>query len=77
MKDKLYKNNHRGIYYRIKGIFFAFVLLVSSAVVAIIPTYIALTSNVKEATLAETEIEEEKEDTPLDQEEHVSQYLNY
>lgn len=62
MKDKLYKNNHRGIYYRIKGGIFAFTLFASALAVVTIPTYIALKSVNKQATKAEEEIVEEVED---------------
>ena len=60
MKDKLYKNNHRGIYYRVKAFFFIFALFAGAAAVAVIPTYIAIKENVKEPTHAE--VEEQQED---------------
>ena len=60
MKDKLYKNNHRGIYYRVKAFFFIFALFAGAAAVAVIPTYIAIKENVKEPTHAE--VEEQSED---------------
>ena len=60
MKDKLYKNNHRGIYYRVKAFFFIFALFAGAAAVAVIPTYIAIKENVKEPTHAE--VEEQNED---------------
>lgn len=63
MKDKLYKNNHRGIYYRLKAFFFAFAIFSGAMAVAVIPTYIALKDNVKEPTHAQVEepVEEQEE----------------
>ena len=61
MKDKLYKNNHRGIYYRVKAFFFIFALLAGAMAVAVIPTYIAIQENVKEPTHAQVEEVEENE----------------
>ena len=58
MKDKLYKNNHRGTYYRVKAFFFVFVLFASMMAVAMIPTYIVIRESVKEATKAEPEVVE-------------------
>ena len=55
MKDKLYKNNHRGIYYRVKAFFFIFVLFAGAMAVAVIPTYIVIKESVKEPTHAESE----------------------
>ena len=64
MKDKLYKNNHRGIYYRVKAFFLAFAIFAGAAAVAVIPTYIALKDSIKEPTHAEVEkVDEEDEDT--------------
>ena len=63
MKDKLYKNNHRGIYYRVKAFFFIFALFAGAMAVAIIPTYIVIKESVKEPTHAEVEeVEDQKED---------------
>ena len=59
MKDKLYKNNHRGIYYKVKAFFFIFVLLAGAMAIAVIPTYIILNDSVKEATHAQEEVVEE------------------
>lgn len=55
MKDKLYKNNHRGIYYRLKAFFFAFAIFSGAMAVAVIPTYIVLKDNVKEQSNAQVE----------------------
>ena len=63
MKDKLYKNNHRGVYYKAKAFFFIFALLSGAMAIAIIPTYIAIQETVKEPTHAEVEeVEQENED---------------
>ncbi len=59
MKDKLYKNNHRGSYYRAKAFFFAFVLFASMMAIAMIPTYIVIKENVKEPTNAQSEVVED------------------
>ena len=75
MKDKLYKNNHRGIYYRVKAFFFIFALFAGATAVAVIPTYIAIKENVKEPTHAEVEDVEEQEDN--DSEEEVEASLTY
>ena len=66
MKDKLYKNNHRGIYYRVKAFFFIFALLAGAMAVAVIPTYIAIKENVKEPTHAEVEEVEVEEENGED-----------
>ena len=58
MKDKLHKNNHRGVYYRVKAFFFVFVLFASAMAIAVIPTYIVIRESVKEATKAEPEVVE-------------------
>lgn len=73
MKDKLYKNNHRGIYYRLKAFFFAFAIFSGAMAVAIIPTYIVIKDNFKEQTNAESEKIEE--DNPEEEIELLS-YLN-
>ena len=75
MKDKLYKNNHRGIYYRVKAFFFIFALFAGATAVAVIPTYIAIKENVKEPTHAEVEDVKEQEDN--DSEEEVEASLTY
>ena len=62
MKDKLYKNNHRGIYYRVKAFYFVFALFAGAMAVAVIPTYLSLKNSVKEPTHAEPEeVEKDKE----------------
>ena len=66
MKDKLYKNNHRGIYYKAKAIFFIFVVFASAMAIAIIPTYIVIKDSAEQSTKAEpevVEVEEEKEES--------------
>ena len=75
MKDKLYKNNHRGIYYRVKAFFFIFALFAGATAVAVIPTYIAIKESVKEPTHAQVEEVEEQEDN--DGEESVEAFLTY
>ena len=78
MKDKLYKNNHRGIYYRVKAFFFIFALFAGAMAVAVIPTYIAIQEHVKEPTHAETEEVEETEDESNDgEEEAIEANLTY
>ena len=63
MKDKLYKNHHRGIYYRLRAFFFIFVLAAGAIAVAVIPTYIAIKENIKEPTrAAEEEVESDNTD---------------
>ena len=66
MKDKLYKNNHRGIYYKMKAFFFVFVVFASAMAIAVIPTYIVLKDSAGQSTKAEpevVEVEEEKEES--------------
>lgn len=75
MKDKLYKNNHRGVYYRVKAFFFAFALLSGAMAIAVIPTYMVLKDSVKEPTHAEVE-EVEKEEKE-DSEEDLTSSLTY
>ena len=58
MKDKLHKNNHRGIYYRVKAFFFVFVLFASAMAIAVIPTYIIITDRAEQSTKAEPEVVE-------------------
>ena len=74
MKDKLYKNNHRGIYYKVKAFFFVFVIFATAMAIAVIPTYIAIKDNSEQSTKAEPEVveveekeesEESEEATPL------------
>ena len=64
MKDKLYKNHHRGIYYRVKIFFFIFAVFSGAMAIAIIPTYLVLKEGVKEPTHATVEevVEDPKED---------------
>ena len=76
MKDKLYKNNHRGIYYRVKAFFFIFALFAGATAVAVIPTYIAIQESVKEPTHAQVE-EVEQEDEDNDGEEEIVASLAY
>ncbi len=76
MKDKLYKNNHRGIYYRVKAFFFIFALFAGAMAVAIIPTYIIIQEHVKEPTHAQVEDAEEQEEDN-DGEEEVEASLTY
>ena len=61
MKDKLYKNNHRGIYYKVKAIFFVFVVFASAMAIAVIPTYIVLKDSAEQSTKAEPEVVEVEE----------------
>ena len=61
MKDKLHKNNHRGIYYKVKAIFFVFVVFASAMAIAVIPTYIVLKDSAEQSTKAEPEVVEEEE----------------
>ena len=76
MKDKLYKNNHRGVYYKAKAFFFIFALLSGAMAIAIIPTYIAIKENNKEATHAQVEeVEEDKQEDKS--EEDVEPSLTY
>ena len=75
MKDKLYKNHHRGIYYRIKAFFFIFVLFAGAMAVAVIPTYIALSAHTSESTHAEQEVVDENENN--DPEEEVDSSLHF
>ena len=74
MKDKLHKNNHRGVYYKVKTFFFVFVLFASAMAVAVIPTYIVIKDSAEQSTKAEPEVveveeteqsEESEEATPL------------
>lgn len=67
MKDKLYKNNHRGIYYRVRAFFFAFVLFASASAIAVIPTYIIVNGANNEATLAEQKEENNDEEKDLEE----------
>ncbi len=76
MKDKLHKNNHRGIYYRIKTFFLVFAIFASAMAVAIIPTYIAITDNAEQTTKAEPEVVEViEEDEP--EESETNEPLSY
>ena len=76
MKDKLHKNNHRGIYYRVKTFFLVFVIFASAMAIAIIPTYIAITDNSEQTTKAEPEVVEvEEQDEPEESED--DQPLSY
>ena len=75
MKDKLKKNHHRGVYYRVKAIFFVFAVFTGAIAVAVIPTYILIKENVKEATIAE--IEDSGEDSENEIENNQNNILNY
>ena len=73
MKDKLYKNNHRGIYYKVKAFFFVFVIFATAMAIAVIPTYIAIKDNSEQSTKAEPEVVEvEQEDQPEEGEDNPS-----
>ena len=73
MKDKLYKNNHRGIYYRVKAFIFVFVLFATAMAIAVIPTYIVLVDKAEQSTKAEPEVVEvEQEDQPEEGEDNPS-----
>ena len=61
MKDKLHKNNHRGIYYKMKAFFFVFVLFASAMAIAVIPTYIVIKDSAEQSTKAEPEVVEVEE----------------
>ncbi len=76
MKDKLYKNNHRGIYYRMKAFFFIFALSAGAMAVAVIPTYLSLKGNAKEPTHAEVE-EAPKEEEQEEETEVLDSSLTY
>ena len=69
MKDKLYKNNHRGIYYRVKAFIFVFVLFVTAMSIAVIPTYIVLVDRTEQSTKAEPEVVEVTEENPSEESE--------
>ena len=76
MKDKLYKNHHRGIYYKVKAFFIAFVLLVTMTAVSVIPTYIIIKDHAKEQTNATQEVvdEEPQEDNSEEDPEELLTY---
>ncbi len=76
MKDKLHKNNHRGVYYRVKAFFMVFVIFASAMAIAIIPTYIAITDNAEQSSKAEPEVVETvEEDEP--EESEIDEPLSY
>ena len=70
MKDKLYKNNHRGIYYRVKAFFFVFALFAGAMAVAVIPTYIIITDRAEQSTKAEPEVVEVEQEESEESEEN-------
>ena len=70
MKDKLHKNNHRGIYYRVKAFFFVFVLFASAMAIAVIPTYIIITDRAEQSTKAEPEVVEVEQEESEESEEN-------
>ena len=76
MKDKLYKNHHRGVYYRVKAFFISFVLVCSGLAVAVIPTYIILNDTAKQTTKAEPEVVEKEEENDEPKEEYPLAYMN-
>lgn len=76
MKDKLHKNNHRGIYYRVKAFFLVFAIFASAMAIAIIPTYIAITEGAEQTTKAEPEVVEEAEEAETEESE-IDEPLSY
>ena len=76
MKDKLHKNHHRGIYYKVKAFFFIFVLLAGALAVAVIPTYIVIKENIKEPSRAAQE-EPEKDNQDDNGGEEINASLTY
>ena len=76
MKDKLHKNHHRGIHYRVKAFFLVFVVFASAIAIAIIPTYIVISDSIEKTTKAEPEVVEVvEEDQP--EESDPDQALSY
>ena len=59
MKDKLYKNNHKGIYYHFRTFLLSFVVFSGLLTAIFIPTYISVSRTSKTAR-AESENETEK-----------------
>ena len=70
MKDKLHKNNHRGVYYRVKAFFFVFVLFASAMAIAVIPTYIVIKDSAEQSTKAEPEVVEVEQEESEESEEN-------
>lgn len=73
MKDKLYKNHHKGLYYKARRVGLVSVVVFSGIIAVSVPTYINITR--EQAALAEKEKQEEEiieenntfemEETPL------------
>lgn len=54
MKDKLFKNHHKGIYYLLRNAAFSTILIASATSLVAIPTYISLKAR-EEPTIAKEE----------------------
>ena len=74
MKDKLYKNNHKGIYYHFRTFLLSFVIFSGVLTAIFIPTYISVTRTSKTA-----HAESEKEDNSgevVEQEDNAQDEIN-
>ena len=61
MKDKLVKNNHHGLYYKVRNFFIGFVALGCLVVAVAVPTYISI-QNSQQSVKAEGDSQEENND---------------
>ena len=55
MKDKLVKFHHKGTYYRLRKVGFAFLALISIGTIVAVPTYITMRESFNQAQHAEEE----------------------
>ena len=72
MKDKLRKNHHKGMYYRIRNFLTTVVLFATLGLLVGIPTYFSVTS--KSKAHADSEQEEVVEDNDNQKEQELLHY---
>lgn len=76
MKDKLVKNNHRGIYYKTRRAILGAVISAACLAIIAVPTYISVNNSIK-ASLAQTDDEDDTENKNNNSGEDENQYQSY
>lgn len=74
MKDKLYRNNHKGVYYKARRFMLTFSLVVGFGTMISVPTYIA-TTQISKDTIAE-EVNDVEETTEENSNEELLEFEN-
>ena len=66
MKDKLSKNNHSGMYYKVRNFFLGFAAVACLGIAIAIPTYISVQNHKEAQTKADAESEQKGSEENLE-----------